>query len=99
MKLTQKLSTTTQTKRLEKMRRIPRTAAETAPGTVLKTAPKGFPKDYTYLKYLQCKEYTVACCQPDSFFLAPDFLDRTDDIFKQMKRFSDFVNYTIDDFE
>ena len=65
----------------------------------LKTAPKGFPKDYPYLKYLQCKEYTVACCQPDSFFLAPDFLDRTDDIFKQMKRFSDFVNYTIDDFE
>ena len=38
------------------------------------------------LKYLQCKEYTVACCQPDSFFLAPDFLDRTDDIFKQMKQ-------------
>ena len=65
----------------------------------LKTAPKGFPKDYPYLKYLQCKEYTVACSQPDSFFLAPDFLDRTDDIFKQMKRFSDFVNYTIDDFE
>ena len=65
----------------------------------LKTAPKGFPKDYPYLKYLQCKEYTVACCQPDSFFLAPDFLDRTDDIFQQMKRFSDFVNYTIDNFE
>ena len=33
------------------------------------------------------------------FFLAPDFLDRADDIFRQMKRFADFVNYTIDDFE
>ena len=55
--------------------------------------------DYPYLKYLQCKEYTVACYQLDSFFLAPDFLDCMDDIFKQMKRFSDFVNYTIDDFE
>ena len=65
----------------------------------LKTAPKGFPKDYPYLKYLQCKEYTVTCYQPDNFFLAPDFLERTDDVFKQMKRFSDFVNYTIDDFE
>ena len=31
--------------------------------------------------------------------LAPDFLDRTTDIFRQMKRFADFVNYTIDDFE
>ena len=45
------------------------------------------------------KEYTVSCHQPDSFFLAPDFLERTDDIFRQLKRFSDFVNYTIDDFE
>ena len=27
----------------------------------LKTAPKGFPKDFPYLKYLQCKEYTVMC--------------------------------------
>ena len=65
----------------------------------LKTAPKGFSKDYPYLKYLQCKEYTVSCHQPDSFFLDPDFLERTDDIFRQLKRFSDFVNYTIDDFE
>ena len=67
--------------------------------TFLKTAPKGFPKDFPYLKYLQCKEYTVNCPLPDSFFLAPDFLDRADDIFRQMKRFADFVNYTIDDFE
>lgn len=65
----------------------------------LKTAPKGFPKDYPHLKYLQCKEYTVYCSQPDSFFLALDLFDRTDEIFKQLKRFSDFVNFTIDDFE
>lgn len=65
----------------------------------LKTAPKGFPKDFPYLKYLQCKEYTVMCKVEDSFFLQPDFLDRIDDIFKQMKRFADFLNYTIDDFE
>ena len=50
----------------------------------LKTAPKGFSKDYPYLKYLQCKEYTVSCHQPDSFFLAPDFLERTDDILKYL---------------
>lgn len=65
----------------------------------LKTAPKGFPKDFPYLKYLQCKEYTVYCRLPDVFFSKPDFLERIDDIFKQMKRFADFVNYTIDDFE
>ena len=67
--------------------------------TFLKTAPKGFPKNFPYLKYLQCKEYTVNSPLSDDFFLAPDFLDRTTDIFRQMKRFADFVNYTIDDFE
>ena len=65
----------------------------------LKTAPKGFPKDFPYLKYLQCKEYTVSCHLPDTFFLSPDFMEPTMCIFKQMKRFADFMNYTIDDFE
>ena len=35
----------------------------------------------------------------DEFFLAPDFLDKTEDAFRQFKRFADFINYTIDDFE
>ena len=65
----------------------------------LKSAPKGFPKDYPYLKYLQCKEYTIYCPLPDEFFLADDWLDKADDIFRQLKRFADFMNYTIDDFE
>lgn len=65
----------------------------------LRTAPKGFSKDFPYLKYIQCKEYTACCPVPDSFFLQPDFLEQTDAIFRQLKRFSDFVNYTIDNFE
>lgn len=65
----------------------------------LKTAPKGFPKDFEYLNYLKCKEYTCTCIVPDEFFLAGDVLDRTSDVFLQLKRFNDFVNYTIDDFE
>lgn len=64
----------------------------------LKTAPKGFPRDYPYLKYLQCRQYAIYCYKPDSFFTEPNFLDEMDVIFKQMKRFSDFINYTIDDF-
>ena len=67
--------------------------------TFLKTDTKSLPKNFPYLKYLQCKEYTVNCPLSDDFFLAPGFLDRTTDIFRQMKRFADFVNYTIDDFE
>lgn len=65
----------------------------------LKSAPKGFSRDYPYLKYVQCKEYTVSHAVPDTFFQSEDFLDRTADIFRQMKRFADFINYTIDDFE
>lgn len=65
----------------------------------LKTAPKGFPKDFEFLKYLQCKEYTCCYFAPDELFLAPDFLDRSEPAFRQLKRFADFTNYTIDDFE
>lgn len=65
----------------------------------LKSAPKGFPKDYPYLKYLQCKEYTVCHTVNDDFFLSSNTLDQISCIFRQLKRFADFLNYTIDDFE
>ncbi|NDV65091.1 DUF2461 domain-containing protein [Bacteroides sp. 224] len=65
----------------------------------LKTAPKGFPKDFEYIDYLKCKEYTCAHHVADNFFTSPDVLDRIGDVFKQLKRFGDFTNYTIDEFE
>ena len=46
--------------------------------THLKTAPKGFPKDFPYMDYLKCKEYTCTHYVPDNFFSAPDFLDKTE---------------------
>lgn len=67
--------------------------------THLKTAPKGFPKDFPYMDYLKCKEYTCTYNIPDEEFLASDFLDKAESVFKQLKRFADFTNYTIDDFE
>lgn len=65
----------------------------------LKTAPKGFPKDFKYIDYLKCKEYACSYNVPDEFFTSPDFLDKTEEVFKQLKRFGDFVNFTIDEFE
>ena len=65
----------------------------------LKTAPKGFPKDFKYIDYSKPKEFTCANSVPDSFFLAPDILDKTEEVFRQFKRFADFTNFTIDDFE
>lgn len=65
----------------------------------LKTAPKGFPKDFEYINYLKCKEYTCTYYVTDDFFLSNDFLEQTELVFRQFKRFADFLNYTIDDFE
>ncbi len=64
----------------------------------LKTAPKGFPKDFEYIDYLKCKDYSCSYAVPDSFFFAPDLLDRVEEVFRQLKRFTDFTNETINDF-
>jgi len=65
----------------------------------LKTAPKGFPKDFKYIDYLKCKEFICSCQVPDEFFSDKNMLANVSDIFMQLKRFSDFTNYTIDEFE
>lgn len=65
----------------------------------VKTTPKGFPKDFEYIDYLKCKEYCCDYAVADSFFTSPDMLNKVEDAFRQLKRFSDFTNYTIDEFE
>jgi len=65
----------------------------------IKTAPKGFPKDFKHLKYLQCRQYTCAYMIPDDFFHSTDFMDEIEKVFRQFKRFADFLNFTIDDLE
>ncbi len=67
----------------------------------VKTTPIGFPKDFKYIDYLRPKDYSLYCPVPDSFFLehTETLLDRIEEIFRQAKRFADFTNFTIDDFE
>ncbi|KAA6348211.1 hypothetical protein EZS27_004350 [termite gut metagenome] len=69
--------------------------------TFLKTAPKGFPKEFKYIDYLKCKDYSCSYGVADEFFLAPEaeVLSNMESAFRQLKRFMDFLNYTIDDFE
>lgn len=67
--------------------------------THLKTLPKGFPKDYPYPDYLRPKDYSVCHYVSDDFFRQPDWLDQTETIFRTMKPFNDFVNFTIDEME
>lgn len=65
----------------------------------LKTAPKGFPKDSPYIDYVKPKDFTVSYNIPDSFYQNPLYLDRIGEVFRQLKRFADFTNYTIDEME
>jgi uncharacterized protein (TIGR02453 family) len=65
----------------------------------LKTAPKGFPKDFKHIDYLKCKDFTCAYKVDDSFFMDANWLDKMEEVFVQLKRFSDFTNFTIDDLE
>lgn len=41
----------------------------------------------------------MACRVEDEFFSRPDFMERIIDVFRQLKRFADFTNETIDEFE
>lgn len=65
----------------------------------MKVNPKGYPKDYPYIDYLKCKDYSCFTMLPDSFFHTPDLLDKLEEMFRQMKRLNDFLNITIDDME
>lgn len=65
----------------------------------LKTAPKGFPKDFTYMRYLQPKDYSVSTPLDDGLLLSPGWEDKVVEIFRTMKPMLDFVNYTVDDYE
>ena len=65
----------------------------------LKSAPKGFPKDFPYMELLKPKDFTVWKYLDDSFFQQPDFVDSLVEYAKASKPFLDFLNYTIDDFE
>lgn len=65
----------------------------------LKTAPKGFPRDYEYIDYLRMKDY---CCWKkvdDSFFEGENWLEGMAETFKTAKPMMDFMNSVIDDYE
>lgn len=65
----------------------------------LKTLPKGFSKDFPYPEYLRPKDYSVCHAVKDNFFHQKDWLEQTGQIFRLMKPFNDFINFTIDEME
>lgn len=64
---------------------------------LLKTAPKGFPKDWEYIDLLRPREYTVMHPVSDSFMCKSDTIHRLGDDFEVMKPYNDFINYIFEE--
>jgi uncharacterized protein (TIGR02453 family) len=65
----------------------------------MKMAPKGFPKDFEHIDYLKCREFTCYCPVADDFWESPAALERLEEVFRQLKPYTDFINYAIDEIE
>jgi uncharacterized protein (TIGR02453 family) len=62
----------------------------------LKTAPKGFPKDFEHIDLLRYKSYATLMMITDEQLFQPDIIDLIVDKFRLMTRFNQFLNYAID---
>lgn len=63
----------------------------------LKTAPKGFPKDWKYIDYLKPRNFCSSGTIDEKRLCTVDTSDLLRPYFKQAKRFDDFINYAIDE--
>ena len=63
---------------------------------MLKTAPKGFPKDFEDIYFLKLKHYIVNYNLPADFF-QKDFVKQLVAIFEVARPFNKFLNYTVDE--
>lgn len=64
---------------------------------LLKTAPKGFPKDWEYIEFLKPREYTVMTAESDRFFFRKNTLSKILDDFRVLKPYNDFINYIFEE--
>jgi uncharacterized protein (TIGR02453 family) len=65
----------------------------------LKSAPRGFPKDFPDMDYLKYKSYTVLKSEPDSIYQKPDFIKEIKAVFKAMAPFNQFLNHAVEEVE
>lgn len=70
-----------------------------SPGeNLLKTAPKGFPKDWKYIDLLRPRDFSAYSKVSDSELNSPDFEKIVLRKMRTIKPLNDFFNYTIDNF-
>lgn len=64
----------------------------------VKTAPKGFSKDWEYIDLVKPKDYYTSYPLKLKDVTAKNFSRKATEIFKAGKPFMDFINYTVDDY-
>ena len=63
----------------------------------VKTAPKGFSKDWKHIELVKPKDYYVSRSLKDREIIAMNFTDKVLGIFKVGKPFMDFINFSVDE--
>lgn len=66
---------------------------------LLKTAPKGFPKDWEYIDLLKPRDFTAYSPLSDDLLTSNEFVDEILSRMKAIKPLNDFFNYSIDSHE
>lgn len=66
-------------------------------GDSLKTVPNGWSKDHPYAHLLRLKDYGKAHFLNEEFFLRENWVEETSEIFRILKPFNDFLNYSIEE--
>ena len=66
-------------------------------GEKLKTAPKGFPKEFPDMEYLKYKHYTLVKNEPDQLYSSSEFLTELKTIFRAMAPFNAFLNRAVEE--
>jgi uncharacterized protein (TIGR02453 family) len=66
-------------------------------GEKLKTAPKGFPRDFKDIGYLQYKHYTLFKNESDSMVINSGYIKEVRNVFRTMTSFNAFLNRAIEE--
>lgn len=61
----------------------------------LKTAPKGFDRNWEYINYVRPKEFGVMHSLDDNFIEHVDDIEKLHPFLVQIKRLNDFINFTL----
>lgn len=63
----------------------------------LRTVPKGYPKDWPYNDLIKPRSMVVASLMTDRQFTSPGLVNKLMDLFRILKPYNDFFNFTLEE--